>query len=61
MPVFVGWAMRDGLVQWSRNRDAVTSIRGATIVRFEHSGHTPFIEEAAAFNAALTPFLAALP
>jgi 4,5:9,10-diseco-3-hydroxy-5,9,17-trioxoandrosta-1(10),2-diene-4-oate hydrolase len=61
MPVFVGWAMRDGLVQWSRNRDAVTSIPGATIVRFEHSGHAPFLEEPAAFNAAVTPFLAALP
>ncbi|MGV2433955.1 MAG UNVERIFIED_CONTAM: hypothetical protein LVT10_02805 [Anaerolineae bacterium] len=36
MPVFVGWAMRDGLVQWSRNRDAVTSIPGALLVRFEH-------------------------
>jgi pimeloyl-ACP methyl ester carboxylesterase len=61
MPVFVGWAMRDGLVQWSRNRDAVTSIPGATFVRFEHSGHAPFLEEPAAFNAAVTPFLTTLP
>lgn len=61
MPVFVGWAMRDGLVQWSRNHAAMTSIPGATIVRFEHSGHAPFLEEPAAFNAALTPFLVALP
>ena len=61
MPVFVGWAMRDGLVQWSRNRDAVTSIPGAMLARFEHSGHAPFLEEPAAFNAAVTPFLEALP
>jgi len=61
MPVFVGWAMRDGLVQWSRNRDAVMSIPGATVVRFEHSGHAPFLEEPAAFNEAVTPFLVALP
>lgn len=57
MPVFVGWAMRDGLVQWSRNRDAVGSIPRATVVRFEHSGHAPFLEESAAFNAAVAPFL----
>lgn len=56
-PVFVGWAMRDGLVQWRRNRDAVGSIPGATVVRFEHSGHAPFLEEPAAFNAAVAPFL----
>ena len=61
MPVFVGWAMRDGLVQWSRNLDAVTSIPGAMLVHFENSGHAPFLEEPAAFNAAVTPFLEALP
>lgn len=60
MPVFVGWAMRDGLVQWSRNREAVTLIPGATLVRFEHSGHAPFLEEPTAFNVAVTPLLAAL-
>lgn len=60
MPVFVGWAMRDGLVQWSRNRKAVSSIPNATLVRFEHSGHTPFLEEPAAFNAAIAPFVDAL-
>jgi len=57
MPVFVGWAMRDGLVQWSRNRDAVASIAGARVVRFERSGHAAFLEESAAFNAAVAPFL----
>jgi pimeloyl-ACP methyl ester carboxylesterase len=61
VPVFVGWAMRDGLVQWSRNRDAIGSIPGATIVRFENSGHAPFLEESEAFNTAVAPFLKGLP
>jgi pimeloyl-ACP methyl ester carboxylesterase len=61
MPVFVGWAMRDGLVQWERNRDAVSIIPQATLVAFEHSGHAPFLEEKEAFHAALAPFLDGLP
>ncbi len=61
MPVFVGWAMRDALVRWSRHRDAVAAIPGVTVVRFEDSGHAPFLEESAAFNAAVGPFLEALP
>lgn len=61
LPVFVGWAMRDGLVQWSRNRDAIASIPRATVVRFENTGHAPFLEESAAFNAAVAPFLDDLP
>ncbi|MFZ9890088.1 MAG: alpha/beta fold hydrolase, partial [Myxococcota bacterium] len=60
MPVFVGWAMRDGLVQWGRNRQAVASIPGVRVVPFEQSGHAPFLEESAAFNAAVGPFLDAL-
>jgi 4,5:9,10-diseco-3-hydroxy-5,9,17-trioxoandrosta-1(10),2-diene-4-oate hydrolase len=59
-PVFVGWAMRDGIVQWSRNRDAVESIPGVTLARFEQSGHAPFLEESRAFNAAVAPFLKGL-
>lgn len=61
MPVFVGWAMRDGLVQWGRNREAILSIPGARLVRFENSGHAPFLEESSAFNEAVAPFLDALP
>jgi 4,5:9,10-diseco-3-hydroxy-5,9,17-trioxoandrosta-1(10),2-diene-4-oate hydrolase len=61
LPVFVGWAMRDRLVQWSRNRVAIASLPHATIVRFENAGHTPFLEESAAFNVAVAPFLEALP
>lgn len=59
-PVFVGWAMRDRLVRWDRNRAAVASIPTATVVRFENSGHAPFLEEPEAFNAAVRPFLDAL-
>jgi pimeloyl-ACP methyl ester carboxylesterase len=61
VPVFVGWAMRDGLVQWSRNRAALKTLPNVTLVRFERSGHAPFLEEPASFNAALAPFLDALP
>jgi 4,5:9,10-diseco-3-hydroxy-5,9,17-trioxoandrosta-1(10),2-diene-4-oate hydrolase len=61
LPVFVRWAMRDRLVQWSCSRDAIVSIPRATIFRFESSGHMPFLEESAAFNAAVAPFLDDLP
>jgi pimeloyl-ACP methyl ester carboxylesterase len=61
VPVFVGWAMRDGLVQWSRNRAAVATIPGATVARFERSGHAPFLEEPAAFAMAVAPFLDGVP
>ncbi len=37
--------MRDRLVRWGRNRAAVASIPTATVVRFENSGHAPFLEE----------------
>jgi 4,5:9,10-diseco-3-hydroxy-5,9,17-trioxoandrosta-1(10),2-diene-4-oate hydrolase len=59
-PVFVGWAIRDRLVRWGRNRAAVASIPNATVMRFENSGHAPFLEEPEAFNAAVRPFLDAL-
>ena len=61
MPVFVGWAMRDRLVQWARNRKALALIPGARLARFENSGHAPFLEESETFNSAVEPFLGALP
>lgn len=60
MPVFVGWAMQDNLVQWSRNHDAVEALPHSTVVKFERSGHAPFLEEPTAFNAAVEPFLRSL-
>lgn len=57
-PVFVGWAMRDRLVQWRRNRAAVRTLPGATVVGFQHAGHAPFLEEPERFNAAVEGFLA---
>jgi 4,5:9,10-diseco-3-hydroxy-5,9,17-trioxoandrosta-1(10),2-diene-4-oate hydrolase len=60
MPVFVGWAMKDALVQYERNREALEALPHGTVVKFERSGHAPFLEEPAAFNAAVEPFLAAL-
>ena len=59
--MFVGFAMRDGRVQWSRNREALASIPEVTLVRFEHSGHASFLEESRAFNDAVAPFLDAEP
>ena len=57
VPVFVGWAMRDRLVRWRRNRAAIESIPDLILVRFQRSGHAPFLEEHRAFNAAVAPFL----
>jgi 4,5:9,10-diseco-3-hydroxy-5,9,17-trioxoandrosta-1(10),2-diene-4-oate hydrolase len=57
VPVFVGWAMRDRLVQWGRNRAALRRIPDLTLVRFEGSAHAPFLEQPEAFNAAVAPFL----
>jgi 4,5:9,10-diseco-3-hydroxy-5,9,17-trioxoandrosta-1(10),2-diene-4-oate hydrolase len=59
MPVLVAWASRDGLIQWSRNREAIEAIPGVKVVQLE-AGHTPFLETPAEFLAVLTPFLATL-
>jgi pimeloyl-ACP methyl ester carboxylesterase len=59
MPVLVAWASRDGLIQWSRNREAIEAIPGVKVVQLE-AGHTPFLETPAEFLAAVTPFLATL-
>jgi pimeloyl-ACP methyl ester carboxylesterase len=56
MPVFVGWADRDGLVQWSRNRETIEKIPHLTIRHFD-AGHTPFIETPQAFNDEAQAFL----
>lgn len=60
MPVLVTWALRDELIQWRRNRDAVESIPRVTVVPFE-AGHAPFLETPEPFNAALRTFLDGLP
>jgi pimeloyl-ACP methyl ester carboxylesterase len=57
MPVFVAWAMKDGLVQWDRNHDALRSIPNGRVVQFQ-AGHAPFLETPDAFNEAIRPFLA---
>lgn len=58
MPVFVGWAMRDRLVQWGRNRRAVLAFPDVTVHPFADAGHAPFLEAPEEFNAAVAPFLA---
>jgi len=59
-PVFVAWARRDRVLQLRRNRAAIRAIPN---VRFETfaGGHAPFLEDPAAFTAALADFLAGLP
>jgi pimeloyl-ACP methyl ester carboxylesterase len=57
VPVFVGWAMRDRLVQWGRNRGALQRIPDLTLVPFTDSAHAPFLEQPDAFNGAVAPFL----
>jgi pimeloyl-ACP methyl ester carboxylesterase len=59
MPVLVAWAARDGLIQWSRNREAIEAIPGVKVLQFE-AGHSPFLETPAEFLAVVTPFLATL-
>lgn len=57
MPVLVAWADRDRLVQWARNRKAITSIPHRRVVHFQ-AGHSPFLETSKAFFSALDAFLA---
>ena len=59
MPVLVAWASRDGLIQWSRNREAIEAIPGVKVVQLE-AGHSPFLETPDEFLAAVKPFLATL-
>lgn len=59
MPVLFTWAQRDGLIRWSRNRDAVGRFPNARVEHFD-AGHAAFLETPAAFNAALSVFLASL-
>lgn len=60
MPVLVTWAAKDGLIQWSRNREAVEAIPKVTVVQFE-AGHAPFLETPEPFFSAATKFLGRLP
>lgn len=60
MPVFVAWAAKDELIQWSRNREAVEAIPHVKVVQFE-AGHAPFLETPEAFITSVRPFLSHLP
>jgi 4,5:9,10-diseco-3-hydroxy-5,9,17-trioxoandrosta-1(10),2-diene-4-oate hydrolase len=60
MPVLVAWADDDALIQWQRNRDSVLAIPQAQVVHF-HAGHTAFLEDPDAFNAAFATFVSTLP
>jgi 4,5:9,10-diseco-3-hydroxy-5,9,17-trioxoandrosta-1(10),2-diene-4-oate hydrolase len=56
MPVLITWARQDGLIQWSRNRDAVALFPDAQVLFFA-AGHSPFLETPAEFLRAVEPFL----
>lgn len=60
MPVFVAWAAKDELIQWSRNREAVEAIPHVKVVQFE-AGHAPFLETPEAFVPEARAFLSRLP
>ncbi|MFO0600331.1 MAG: alpha/beta hydrolase [Myxococcaceae bacterium] len=60
MPTLVAWADKDGLVSWSRNREAIATIPNATVVHFAESGHAAFIDEPGRFQASLIAFIASL-
>ncbi len=57
LPVFVGWAADDEIVQWKRNAAAIATLPNATVVQFAGAGHAAFLETPDAFNAAIAPFL----
>jgi pimeloyl-ACP methyl ester carboxylesterase len=56
MPVLVAWAKQDKLVQWARNREAISKIPVHQVIFFE-AGHTPFLEQPDQFISALELFL----
>ncbi len=58
-PVLVAWAKDDGIIRWSRNKDAIARFPNAKVVQLP-GGHSPFLEAPAEFNATAGPFLEGL-
>jgi pimeloyl-ACP methyl ester carboxylesterase len=59
-PVLVTWALRDDVVRWARNRDAIASIPDHR-VEFLDAGHTPMLEQPEQFLHLIEHFLARAP
>ncbi|MBL8952856.1 MAG: alpha/beta hydrolase [Myxococcaceae bacterium] len=56
MPVFVGWAKNDGVVRWSRSREAVEQIPNVQVHLYD-AGHAAFLETPKPFNDDVRRFL----
>jgi pimeloyl-ACP methyl ester carboxylesterase len=59
MPVLLIWGRHDHIFPVSHAESAKAKIANARVEIFEHSGHTPQMEEADRFNRLLLEFLAA--
>ncbi len=57
-PTLIVWGTRDRVIQPDQADIAGRTIPGAQVLIMPGIGHLPFIEDAAAFNAAMTAFLA---
>lgn len=57
-PTLIVWGTRDRVIQPDQADVAGRTIPGAQVLTMPGIGHLPFIEDAAAFNAAMTAFLA---
>ncbi len=57
-PTLVVWGDRDGVIPPDQGTIAAQTISGARLLRIRGAGHVPFIEEADAFNDAVSAFLA---
>lgn len=56
VPVLLVIGRYDGGTNEARSRQTASDLRRGTVKIFEHSGHTPFLEEAAEFNEMLETF-----
>jgi pimeloyl-ACP methyl ester carboxylesterase len=55
VPTLFAWAKQDQIVAWSRSKAAVAAIPGCEVQMFR-GGHSPFLENAEAFNRAFLTF-----
>jgi non-heme chloroperoxidase len=59
VPYLLALGRHDGGMPEAGARELVAALRSGSVVYFEQSGHTPFVEEAAAFNERLEAFASA--
>jgi pimeloyl-ACP methyl ester carboxylesterase len=56
VPYLLVLGRHDGGMSESGARELVAALRSGSLAYFEQSGHTPFVEESAAFNERLDAF-----